>query len=187
VSVDVQVLSATHRNLPALIAENRFREDLFYRLNVVSLDLPPLRERREDIPLLAEHFVRRLAHKYRWPQLALSPEAERHLAGQPWPGNVREMQNVLARAAILTRGRLILPEDLRRGAPPEPEAARGRAAPGPAWATCCATVACWCCWRRPRCSTWPTLQSCRSWAPTSPSWAAPTCRSRPWSWWRRPS
>ena len=111
--VDVRVIAATNRNLPALITEGRFREDLFYRLNVVTLELPPLRARAEDIPLLAEHIVRRLAQKYRWPQLALAPDAVEYLCGQPWPGNIREIQNVLARAAILVRGRTISADDLR--------------------------------------------------------------------------
>jgi DNA-binding NtrC family response regulator len=111
--VDVRVIAATNRNLSALIAEQRFREDLFYRLNVVRVELPPLRARPEDIPLLAEHIVRRLSRKYHWPQLALAPDAVPYLCNQPWPGNVREMQNVLARAAILVRGRLIQAVDLR--------------------------------------------------------------------------
>jgi DNA-binding NtrC family response regulator len=121
---DVRVVAATNRDLPALIADGRFREDLYYRLNVVAVELPPLRERREDIPLLAEHIIRRLARKYQWPHLGLAPDALRVLCEQPWPGNVRQMQNVLARAAILTRGRLILLEDLRL-VPSEPP----RAAP----------------------------------------------------------
>jgi len=111
--VDVRVVAATHRNLAALISDARFREDLYYRLNVVTIHLPPLRERREDIPLLAEHVVHALAGKYHWPHLALSPDAVRHLASQPWPGNVRELQNVLARAAILARGRPIGVDELR--------------------------------------------------------------------------
>ena len=120
--VDVRIIAATNRNLTALIAEQRFREDLFYRLNVVTIELPPLRARPEDIPLLAEHIVRRLAWKYHWPQLALAPEAVEYLRSQPWPGNVREMQNVLARAAILVRGRLILAEDLRLSPSSKPAA-----------------------------------------------------------------
>jgi two-component system, NtrC family, response regulator AtoC len=115
VTTDVRVISATNRDLPARIVEGRFREDLFYRLNVVTIELPPLRARREDIPLLAEHLLQRLARKYNWPQLALSPEALQYLCAQSWPGNVREMQNVLARAAILSRGRMIMAEDLRPG------------------------------------------------------------------------
>jgi DNA-binding NtrC family response regulator len=120
---DVRVVAATNRDLPALIAEGRFREDLYYRLDVVAVELPPLRERREDIPLLAEHVVRRLASKYGWPNLALAPQAIRALCEQPWPGNVREMQNVLARASILSRGRVILAEDLRLSDAPGPKAA----------------------------------------------------------------
>jgi two-component system, NtrC family, response regulator AtoC len=116
---DVRVISATNRNLPALIAEQRFREDLLYRLNVVVIALPPLRERRDDLLLLAEHIVRRLARKYCWPQLTLSPGASKQLCNYNWPGNVRELQNVLARAAIVARGRPILPEDLGKVGLPE--------------------------------------------------------------------
>ncbi|HWG47623.1 MAG TPA: sigma-54 dependent transcriptional regulator [Gemmataceae bacterium] len=111
--VDVRVLAATNRDLPARIAEGRFREDLYYRLNVVAIELAPLRQRREDIPLLAEHILRKLAGKYAWPNLALAPEALAHLTAQPWPGNVRELQNVLARAAILARGRIIGRDDVQ--------------------------------------------------------------------------
>jgi two-component system, NtrC family, response regulator AtoC len=112
VETNVRIISATNRDLPGLIADEKFREDLWYRLNVVTIDLPPLRQRRGDIPLIAEHIVARLAEKYRWPRLALSREAVDWLKEQAWHGNVRELQNVLARAAALTRGRLILPGDL---------------------------------------------------------------------------
>ena len=109
---DVRVIAATNRDLSARIAEGRFREDLYYRLNVVSLEMPPLRQRREDIQPLAEQIVRRLAVKYGWPHLSLDPEAIPLLVNRPWPGNVRELQNVLSRAAILVRGRVIGPGDL---------------------------------------------------------------------------
>jgi two-component system, NtrC family, response regulator AtoC len=112
IQTDVRIISATNRDLAARIAENSFREDLFYRLNVVNIRLPTLAERREDIPLIAEHIVQRLSRKYDWPQLALSPEAVARLAASPWPGNVRELQNALARAAILCRGRVIQLSDL---------------------------------------------------------------------------
>ncbi|MHB1425828.1 MAG: sigma-54-dependent transcriptional regulator [Gemmataceae bacterium] len=111
--VDVRVLAATNRDLPARIADGRFREDLFYRLNVVTVELPPLRQRRDDIPHLAEHILGKLARKYDWQNLALSPQAMTHLSGRDWPGNVRELQNVLARAAILARGRIIGVEDVQ--------------------------------------------------------------------------
>ncbi|HJT22290.1 MAG TPA: sigma-54 dependent transcriptional regulator [Nitrospira sp.] len=110
---DVRIIAATNQHLQALMAQRRFREDLFYRLNVVTIRLPPLRARPDDIPLLAEHFIGQLARKYRWPQLALPADSMRHLSLHPWPGNVRELQNVLARAAILTRGRPIQPDDLK--------------------------------------------------------------------------
>jgi two-component system response regulator AtoC len=117
IRTDVRIISATNRDLPAQIADRRFREDLLYRLNVVTIELPPLRARRDDIPLIAEHVVRRLAKKYDWPNLALAPAAVELLCARPWPGNVRQMQNVLARAALLTRGRLIGAEDLQPGGP----------------------------------------------------------------------
>jgi DNA-binding NtrC family response regulator len=128
-SVEVRIVSATNHDLPALIAAGRFREDLYYRLNVVAIELPPLRARRDDIPLLAEHVVRRLAAKYRWPHLALAPESVQALCTQPWPGNVRQLQNVLARAAILARGRLILPGDVQPAV--AAEAPAGAEPPGP--------------------------------------------------------
>lgn len=113
IQVDVRIIAATNHNLSALITDHRFREDLYYRLNVVTIELPPLRARPGDIQLLAEHIIQQLARKYHWPQLILSPEALLTLCNYTWPGNVRELQNVLARAAILTRGRLIQPEDLK--------------------------------------------------------------------------
>ena len=113
VQTHVRVIAATNRDLPSRIAEGRFREDLYYRLNVVALEMPPLRQRREDIALLADQIVRRLAVKYGWPHLTLEPEAVPQLAGRPWPGNVRELQNVLSRAAILVRGGVIGLADLQ--------------------------------------------------------------------------
>lgn len=118
IQVDVRIVAATNHNLSTLIAEHRFREDLYYRLNVVTIELPPLRSRRGDIPFLAQHIIRTLAKKYKWPQLSISSEAVQHLSLQSWSGNIRELQNVLARAAILTRGRLIQPEDLKAGGLP---------------------------------------------------------------------
>ncbi|HUE16162.1 MAG TPA: sigma-54 dependent transcriptional regulator [Planctomycetaceae bacterium] len=115
IQTDVRIISATNRDLEGKIVEGSFREDLLYRLNVVTIHLPPLRERREDIPLIAEHIVRRLSRKYDWPQLALSRDALAQLAVHSWPGNIRELQNALARAAILCRGRVIEVGDLEFG------------------------------------------------------------------------
>ena len=109
---DARVISATHRDLTREVAAGRFREDLFYRLNVVRLTIPPLRDRPEDIDPLAQHILRRLERKYGWDGLALSPEALARVRNLDWPGNVRQLENALARAAIAARGRAILPEHL---------------------------------------------------------------------------
>jgi two-component system response regulator HydG len=110
-TTDVRVIAATHRDLPALISQGSFREDLFYRLNVIQILLPPLRERREDIPALAEHFLQRAAAKL-GRELRLSPQALERLLRYPWPGNVRELENAIQRAAILTRNPTVEPDDL---------------------------------------------------------------------------
>ncbi len=109
---DARVVSATHRDLPKEVAAGRFREDLYYRLNVVRIAIPPLRDRPEDIPPLAEQVLRRLERKYGWAGLSLSPEALAEIRTNPWPGNVRQLENALARAAIAARGRAILPEHI---------------------------------------------------------------------------
>ncbi len=101
VTVDVRLICATNRDLQALVASNAFRRDLFYRLNAFPVLIPPLRERREDIPLLAEAALERLKRELGRRSLALSPEALRVMASQPWPGNVRELMNRIERAAIL--------------------------------------------------------------------------------------
>jgi two-component system response regulator GlrR len=100
--VDVRVISATHRDLDAQKAAGLFREDLYYRLNVVSLRLPTLAERREDIPLLCAHFLRKLAERYRKAVPTLAPEAMAQLVAAPWPGNVRQLLNLLEQAVALT-------------------------------------------------------------------------------------
>jgi two-component system response regulator AtoC len=109
---DARVVSATHRDLPKDVAAGRFREDLFYRLNVIRIAIPPLRERAEDLIPLAEHILRRLERKYGWSSLSLTPKASQKILANPWPGNVRQLENHLARAAIAARGRPILPEHL---------------------------------------------------------------------------
>ncbi|HKZ05535.1 MAG TPA: sigma-54 dependent transcriptional regulator [Methylomirabilota bacterium] len=110
-TIDARVIAATHGDLPALITDGSFREDLYYRLNVIQISLPPLRDRREDIPALAEHFLARAAGKLGRP-LRLSPEAVERLLRYAWPGNVRELENAIERAAILARRDQIGPDDL---------------------------------------------------------------------------
>ena len=101
IPVDVRVISATHRDLDSQREQGLFREDLYYRLNVVSLKLPSLAERREDIPLLATHFLRRLAERYRKPTPSLAPDAMALLVAAPWPGNVRQLLNLLEQSVAL--------------------------------------------------------------------------------------
>jgi two-component system, NtrC family, response regulator GlrR len=113
--VDVRVISATHRKLEERIASGEFREDLFYRLNVVKLYIPALAERREDIPLLANHFLTRLAERYRKGHLGLAPEAMQLLVSAAWPGNVRQLLNVIEQAVALAPTEVI-PESLVRQA-----------------------------------------------------------------------
>jgi two-component system response regulator GlrR len=107
VEVDVRILSATHRDLDAAMAEGQFREDLYYRLNVVTLHLPRLAERREDIPLLANHFLAKLAAKYHKRLNGFAPEALKLLSTAPWPGNVRQLHNVVEQVSALSTGPLI--------------------------------------------------------------------------------
>ncbi len=102
VAIDVRIISATHRDLDLARAENRFRDDLYYRLNVISLALPPLSERREDIPLLANHFLQRLAKRYRRSVNSFAPDAMDLLVAAPWPGNVRQLLNVVEQAVALS-------------------------------------------------------------------------------------
>ncbi|MBX3728340.1 MAG: sigma-54-dependent Fis family transcriptional regulator [Candidatus Sumerlaeia bacterium] len=112
IRVDVRVLAASNRDLKRLVAEGRFREDLFYRLQVVPLHIPPLRERREDIEALARHFVTKACQENGLGRRELSPDAVRALRNAEWRGNVRELENTIERAVILTRGEVIEVEDL---------------------------------------------------------------------------
>jgi DNA-binding NtrC family response regulator len=102
VRVDIRVIAATNTDLPEALAAGRFRKDLFYRLNVAQIDLPPLRERKEDIPLLVQHFLDQWGEKMAKPAMRLSPELMDALMDYDWPGNVRELENVLERAAIMS-------------------------------------------------------------------------------------
>ena len=112
VKVDIRVIAATNRDLEKEVKEGRFREDLYYRLNVVPLVLPPLRERREDIPLLADHFLAIFREKNRKPITAISGKTMDLLVRYDWPGNVRELENVIERAVILARDEVLVPADL---------------------------------------------------------------------------
>jgi two-component system response regulator HydG len=110
--VDVRIVAATNRDLAALVRERRFREDLYYRLNVIALQLPPLRDRREDIPLLAHHFLRRYSAKNAKSLGGFTEETMDLLQTYAWPGNVRELENVIERAVVLARSDMITPVDL---------------------------------------------------------------------------
>jgi len=105
VKIDVRVLAATHSDLSRMVAEGTFREDLFYRLNVIPVQLPPLRDRREDIPLLVQHFLERLGTEAGRPPVTVSQEALRRLMAYPWPGNVRQLENAVERALAFSKGR----------------------------------------------------------------------------------
>jgi two-component system nitrogen regulation response regulator GlnG len=113
IRVDVRVLAATNRDLETLMKEGQFREDLYYRLNVVTINLPPLRERRRDIPLLVEHFLAK--HAAELGERGVAPEALDRLVGHDWPGNVRELENVVQRAMVMATSGVILPEHLPIG------------------------------------------------------------------------
>jgi transcriptional regulator with GAF, ATPase, and Fis domain len=111
-TVDARVIAATSRDLKGAMKAGQFREDLFYRLHVIPLVVPPLRERREDIPLLVDHVLRRLRRRGFDRVRAVSPEAMRCLIDYPWPGNVRELENVLERGAVCARGVVLSAGDL---------------------------------------------------------------------------
>jgi DNA-binding NtrC family response regulator len=123
VKFDARIIAATNRNLEEEVASGNFRDDLFYRLNVIEIYLPPLRERREDIPLLAKHFAQKIAREQNAPEKAIAKEAMSALAAYNWPGNIRELQNAVERAYILSSGEEIDAESL----PPKITAGLGNA------------------------------------------------------------
>jgi transcriptional regulator with PAS, ATPase and Fis domain len=120
--VDVRVVAATNRNLRDLIAQGQFRDDLYYRLNVINIHMPPLRDRKEDIPSLVEHFLAKHRYSATAQPAAISEEAIRRLMEYNWPGNVRELENVIERAVVLSRGQIITSRELPFG---EHEAGEG--------------------------------------------------------------
>ena len=111
VRVDARIIAATHVNLQQAVADGKFRDDLFYRLNVIEIRIPPLRERREDIPLLAQHFVERFAHESGKEIGEISDGAMKALMDYNWPGNVRELENGVERAMVTCRGHSLIEED----------------------------------------------------------------------------
>jgi transcriptional regulator with GAF, ATPase, and Fis domain len=118
ISVDVRIIAATNKHLETEARERRFREDLFYRLNVVTITLPPLRDRAEDIPLLARHFLERYARELGKPVAAIEPAANPVLERYPWPGNIRELENTIERAVLMAEGDTLRVHDL--GLPSHP-------------------------------------------------------------------
>jgi two-component system response regulator PilR (NtrC family) len=125
-AVDVRILSATHKELRTLVAAGHFREDLFYRINVIEMRVPPLRERGSDVMLLTRVILERQARELGLPALALSPEAAAKLATYPFPGNVRELENILERAVALSSGERIEADDVQIQGPAAPAAADGQ-------------------------------------------------------------
>lgn len=111
--VDVRMIAATHRNLREMIAQGKFREDLFYRLNVINLHMPPLRERAKDLPLLAQHFLKKYAAKNKKDIRGFTAQALDEISGYSWPGNVRELENTVERAVVLAKEAVLTPADLR--------------------------------------------------------------------------
>jgi transcriptional regulator with PAS, ATPase and Fis domain len=112
VDADFRVLAATNRDLEQAVESGAFRQDLYYRLNVVQIDIPPLRERREDIPALAEHFLEKLCVRLNKKTSSISPEGMQLLLNHDWPGNVRELENAIERALVVGKQKRIMPEDL---------------------------------------------------------------------------
>ena len=134
IRVDVRLVCATNKDLEDEVKAGRFREDLYFRINVVTVHLPPLRDRREDIPSLVAHFLSKTARRERREVAAMSQEALRLLTAYGWPGNVRELENAIERAVAVAKGNVVLPSDL----PPEVGGSaaggnRGRRARGRRW------------------------------------------------------
>jgi transcriptional regulator with GAF, ATPase, and Fis domain len=112
INVDVRVITATNRDLEKAVTEGKFREDLYYRLNVIPIFIPPLRERKEDIPLLIEHFMEKFSRENNKQNLKFSDEALEQCMDYDWPGNIRELENAIENAVVLAEGNTILPQDL---------------------------------------------------------------------------
>jgi TyrR family helix-turn-helix protein len=137
IKIDIRIISATNKDLETMVSEGTFREDLFYRLNVIPIWIPPLSDRKEDIPILARHFLNTLARELGKPELSLTEDAENKLTRHKWPGNVRELQNVIQRAAVLSNNKVDSTSLIIEGlsSPPleygSPRPERTAAGPGP--------------------------------------------------------
>jgi Nif-specific regulatory protein len=129
IRVDVRLVAATNRDLSQMVSQGLFREDLYYRLNVVSIEMPPLRDRKEDIAPLANFFIRRFSGELKKKIDGLEPDAQKMLMRYNWPGNIRELENAIERAMLLTEGRLITPDDLRLGETAMSQSARDAQTP----------------------------------------------------------
>jgi len=112
IKVDIRVLAATNKDLKKAIKEKNFREDLYYRINVIPIDMPPLRERKEDIPIFVKHFLETMSKKKNRNMMTISSDAMRHFEGYEWPGNVREMENIIERMVVLNESDIVTEEDL---------------------------------------------------------------------------
>jgi Nif-specific regulatory protein len=129
IRVDVRLVAATNRDLSQMVAQGLFREDLYYRLNVVSIEMPPLRDRKEDIAALANFFIRRFSGELKKKIDGLEPDAQKMLMRYNWPGNIRELENAIERAMLLTEGRQISADDLRLGETAMSQSARDAQTP----------------------------------------------------------
>jgi DNA-binding NtrC family response regulator len=124
--MDVRIIAATNLDLQAMIEDGRFLRDLLYRIEVISIRVPPLRERQDDIPLLTEHYIRHYARQYDRPVTGIAPAAMGFLLEHPWKGNVRELKNCVARAVILSKGRQLTLEDLPESVRSDRDGTRAR-------------------------------------------------------------
>ena len=134
IKTDVRIIAATNKTLEQEVAKKHFREDLFYRLNVVRIHLPPLRQRKEDIRLLAEYFLKKIATQKHLPQLKLSEEGVKLMEEYPWPGNVRELENTIQRTCVLATSDVLLPKDIPLGVATQQEVGEVEQLPVPVYA-----------------------------------------------------
>ena len=173
IRVDVRLVCATNKDLDEEVKAGRFREDLYFRINVVTVHLPALRERREDVPILVAHFLAKLARRERRAAAALSPEALKLLNAYSWPGNVRELENAIERAVAVAKGNVVIPSDL----PPEVGGGVGTAAANAAGAAAAAAAG------ATAAASSPTAPAWESWNAATSSWCSPkaaaTRRRRP--------